>query len=250
MDVYKAVIVNEIEKIYKRKKAIAIIIISFLAIIAGQLIVIGTRSGWGLGVVGGAQFSLLVLDVFNNSILPLFTALAAIDMFTGEFSHNTMKITLTMPVSRFKVYLGKITAIAFFILVNLLIIMLMSLLAGILFNPSDGMIREIPNIIVSYIVSAIPMLVLALMIVFFANLLKSSTSVFFIAILVFLACKVLGIAFPKYSSFFITSLLDWYKLWIASSLPFFKLLREFLMMAGYAIIFFTAGFYLFEKKNL
>lgn len=250
MDVYKAVVINEIEKILKRKKAVVIIIISFLAIIIGQLIVIGTRSGWGLGVVGGAQFPLLVLDVFNNSILPLFTALAAIDMFTGEFSHNTMKITLTVPASRFKVYLGKITAIAFFILANLLIIMLLGLLMGIIFNPSNGVIAEIPKIIAAYIVSALPMLSLALVIVLFANLLKSSTSVFFIAILVFLACKVLGIVFPKYSTLFITSLLDWYKLWIASSLPFFKLLREFLMMAGYAIIFFTAGFYLFEKKNL
>jgi len=101
----------------------------------------------------------------------------------------------------------------------------------------------------SYMVSLLPMVVLALGIVLLANVLKSGTSVFFVSILIFIVLKVLGVVFSQYSSLFMTTQLDWYNLFLVNSFPLGKILRQFLIMIGSGIMLFTAGFYLFDKKE-
>ncbi|MCR4436059.1 MAG: ABC transporter permease [Clostridiales bacterium] len=247
---FKASLANEIEKLYKKKKAVAIVIISLAVIVIGQLAVVGIRSGLGLKGAGSTEFPILVLSVFVNTVLPLFTALVAIDIFTGEFSHNTMKIALARPADRLKLFSAKIAAAAFFIGVNLLIVMVLSTLTGLLFNSSQITASGFFKILLSYLISLFPAVTLALAIVFLANIFKSGITVFFASILLFLAFKILGFLFPQYSSLFLTSMLDWYNLWIADSIPMAKISREFLIQLGYAIMFFTAGYYLFDGKDL
>jgi ABC-2 type transport system permease protein len=249
MAVFQAALVNELEKLYKKKKATVAILLSLAIIVVGQLVILAVRSGFGLRGAGSVEFPMLVLSVVVNTILPLFTALVAIDSFSGEFSQNIIRTTLTMPVSRFKIFTAKITAIAVFILVNLLLLLIFSVLAGVLFNVNSFTFGGFAGTVLSYLVTLIPMLVLALGTVLIANIFKSGTSVFFASILVFILLKVLGMVLSRYSSLFVTSLLDWYNLWLASSFPIGKILRQLLIMVGYAIMLFTAGFYLFDKKE-
>ena len=249
MAVFQAALVNEIEKLYKKKKALVAVLLSLAIIVMGQLIMVGVRSGFGLRGVGSVEFPMLVLSVVVNTILPLFTALVAIDSFSGEFSQNIMRITLTRPVSRFKIFAAKVTAIALFILANLLLLLIFSVLAGFLFNANSATFGAFARIVLAYFVSLFPMLVLALGIVLLANIFKSGTSVFFLSILAFIIFKVLGLAFSQYSSLLITTQLDWYNLWMANSLPLGKIMRQFLIMLGYAMMLYTAGFYLFDKKE-
>lgn len=247
---FKAAFLNEIEKLYRKKKATVIVVISLFAIVLGQLIVLGVRKGFGLGVVSSTEFPLLVLSLFNNTILPLFAALVAIDIFSGEFSHNTMKITFTRPVTRLKIFTAKLAAVAFFVLANLLVVMILSTLTGLIFNPSSASLGALFRVIVSYLVTLVPIMTLVLFIVLLTNIFRSGTAVFFVTFLAFLACKVLGVVFSQYSNLFITSLLDWYMIWIGDSIPVFKALRQFFILLGYGIMFFTAGYYLFDKKDL
>jgi ABC-2 type transport system permease protein len=249
MAVFQAALHNELEKLYKKKKALVALLISVIVIVVGQLTILGVRSGFGIRGVGSVEFSLLVLSVVVNSILPLFTALVTIDCFSGEFSHNLMRVTLTRPVSRFKVYTAKIAAITLFICVNLFALLILSTIAGFLFNANSATLGFFSQTILSYVVSILPLLVLALGIALLANIFKNGTSVFFISILAFLALKALGIFFSQYASLLMTSQLDWYNLWLAQSFPLDKIVRRFLIMLGYAIMFFTAGFYLFDKKE-
>lgn len=250
MEGFKAAFINEIEKMYRKKKAVVIIIASLVVIAVGQLMVVGVRNGLGLRGANSTEFPILVLSVLVNTILPLFTALVATDIFAGEFSQNTIKIALTRPVTRMKLFTAKIAAIAFFAFANLLVVMVLSTLTGFVFNSSSSGITGIFRIGASYLVTLIPMITLALVVAFFANIFRSGSLVFFMAIVMFIACKGLGLVFPRYSSLFITSMLDWYNLWIADSLPIAKILRQFLIMSGYSIMFFTAGYYLFEKKEI
>ncbi len=249
MAVFQAALVNEIEKLYKKKKALVAVLLSLAIIVIGQLIIVGVRSGFGLRGVGSVEFPMLVLSVVVNTILPLFTALVAIDSFSGEFSQTIMRITLTRPVSRFKIFAAKVTAIALFILANLLLLLIFSVFAGFLFNTNSATLGDFATTVLAYLVSLFPMFVLALGIVLLANIFKSGTSVFFLSILTFIIFKVLGLAFSQYSSLLITTQLDWYNLWMANSFPFGKIMRQFLIMLGYAMMLFTAGFYLFDKKE-
>lgn len=249
MAVFQAALVNEIEKLYKKKKALVAVLLSLAVIVIGQLTIVGVRSGFGLRGAGSVEFPMLVLSVVVNTILPLFTALVAIDSFSGEFSQNSMRITLTRPVSRFKIFTAKITAIVLFILATLLLLLIFSMLAGFIFNTNSATLDSLVRTVFSYIVSLLPMVVLALGIVLLANLFKSGISVFFVSILAFIVLKVLGVVFSQYSSLFMTTQLDWYNLFLVNSFPLGKIIRQFLIMLGSGIMLFTAGFYLFDKKE-
>lgn len=249
MTAYKTAVINEIEKLYKKKKALVALIISLAVIVLGQLAVVGIRTGFGIRGAGSVEFPILVLSVVVNTILPLFTALVAIDCFSGEFSHNLMRVTLTRPASRLKIYAAKVTAIAVFILANLLILMVFAMLAGFLFNANSASLEAVARTVLAYVISLFPLLTLALGIVLLTNVLKNGTSVFFIAIIAFLATKAFGIFFSQYASLLITTQLEWYNLWLANSIPLSKIIREFGLMLGYSLMFFAAGFYLFDKKE-
>lgn len=169
--------------------------LSLAVIVIGQLVIVGVRSGFGLRGTGSVEFPMLVLSVVVNTILPLFTALVAIDSFSGEFTQNSMRITLTRPVSRFKIYTAKITSIVLFILGALLLLLVFSLLAGFIFNTNSATLDSLGRTVFSYFVSLLPLTVLALAIALLANIFKSGIAVFFVSILTFLALKVLGVLF-------------------------------------------------------
>lgn len=246
---FKAALINEIEKLYKKKKVLVAAIVSLLFIIIGQLSIIGLRSGFGVRGVSSMEFPILVLSVVVNTILPLFTALVTIDSFSGEFSQNVMKIALTRPITRLKFFTAKIISIMLFVFVNLLFVMIFSTLAGFIFNSSTFTAQGIIKILLSYFVTIIPMLVLSLVIVLLTNILKSGIGVFFVSILIFIVFKTLGIVFSSFSPLFFTSMLNWYTLWIMDNFSFFKILRQFMLMLSYAILLFTGSYYLFDKKE-
>lgn len=246
---FKAALINELEKLYKKKKVIVAAIVSLIFIILGQLSITVIRSGFGIRGVSSTEFPLLVLSVVVNTILPLFTALVTIDSFSGEFSHNTMKITITRPVTRLKFFAAKISSIFIFILINLMFVMIFSTIVGIIFNSNSFTLQGIIRILISYVVTLIPMTVLALVIVLLTNILHSGISVFFVTILIFLLFKGLGIIFSSYSSLLFTSMLDWYKIWITSNVSILKIFRQFMIMFSYDILLFTGAYYLFDKKD-
>lgn len=249
MEGFKAALINEVEKLYKKKKMLVAAIVSLIVIVIGQFTIIGLRNGFGIRGTSSMEFPILVLSVVINSILPLFMALVTIDSFSGEFSQNTMKITITRPISRLKFFTAKIFAIMLFVLANLLFVMIFSIITGIIFNSNSFTIQGIMRVFLCYIVSILPMVILALIIIIFSNILKSGTGVFFLSILVFIIFKAMEVFFSRYSGIFFTSMLNWYNLWIITGLPIIKIFRQFIMMCGYGILFFTIGYYLFDKKE-
>ncbi|KYH28284.1 MULTISPECIES: ABC transporter permease [Clostridium] len=246
---FKAALINEVEKLYKKKKVMVAALMSLIFVILGQLSITILRSGFGVRGASSMEFPLLVLSVVVNSILPLFTALVTIDSFSGEFSQNTMKITITRPASRLKFFTAKFTAIMIFVLVNLLFVMVISTITGVIFNSNSFTFHSIIRILISYLVTLIPMTVLALVIVLLTNILRNGISIFFISILIFIVFKALGIIFSSYSSLFFTNMLDWYRLWIMGNVSFLKIFRQFLLMLSYIILLFTGAYYLFDKKD-
>lgn len=246
----KAAFINETVKLLKKKKIISAAVLSILAVIIGQVAITLIKHGLGLRVVGSTEFPLVVLSFFAYSILPIFATFVAIDMFNGEYTSNTMKITLMRPVSRFAVFSSKVLALAAFIAANLLFVMVLSLVAGFIFNTTTNSFAGIGRVVLSYTATFFPVFVFALLVILLANMIRGGLAVFFLSVLLFAAFSFLGIVFSPYASFFITSMFDWYTLWISESINGFKLLRQTLIMAGCGIMLFTAGFYLFDNKDV
>jgi len=247
---FKAALSNELVKMMKKKKLIVSAVLSVLAVLIGQAAVTAVQTGFGLRIAGSAEFPLLVLPVFTHTILPLFAAFIAIDMFNGEFASNTMKLTLARPVSRFGVFTSKVVCMALFIMGNLLFVMALSLAVGFLFNPGSAGPAGVFRVILAYTATFFPVFVFSLLVVFLANVIRSGLAVFFLSVLLFIGFIVLSFLFSRYSSFFITSLFDWYTRWIWDSVNWFKLMRQMLLQLGCGMMLFSVGYYMFDRKDL
>lgn len=247
METLKSVYINEMMKISKKKKLIITIIFSTLFVILAGIAIYLLNNFAGIRVTGSSDFSIMVLNILSYTIFPLLAASISIDMFTGEFVDNTIKFTLTGPASRMKVFLGKIFTVATFIMGNLLYVMIISTITSIIIN------RNIPhffNVFVSYLMVFVPILVFALVVILISNIAKGTTSAFMFSVFVFLLFNGLAIFFPQIKSFLFTSALDWHRLILGNYINYGKILRVFLILLGYCIMLVTAGYYLFEKRDI
>lgn len=247
MQSLKAVYINEIFKISRKKKITVALILSVIAVIIAAIAVYFLNNFAGIRITGSSDFSIMVMSVLSYTLFPLFTAFISIDMFAGEFADETIKITLTGPAPRFKVFLGKVLAIASFILANLIFVMFLSSVVSLFIN------RGIPSLLRvfgSYIMVFLPIFIFALVVVFISNITKGTTSAFMLSILVFLVFNGLGLVFPYFKSLLFTSTFDWYRLILGTYINFSKILRTFLILLGYGIMLFAGSYYLFEKRDI
>ena len=129
---FKAALANEVFKMTRKKKPVLILILSVVSIATVLLIILALRGGLGIMGSTAASFPITVLSIVANTILPLFTALAIIDAFTGEFAADTMKICIAKPVTRLKIYLAKLTSVGLLILASLLAVMILSMAVSLL----------------------------------------------------------------------------------------------------------------------
>lgn len=247
MQTLKAAYINEIFKMSKKKKITAALIFSFFSVVVTAIAVYAINNFAGISITGSSEFSIIVLTVLSYTFFPLFTAFICIDMFAGEFADHTIKFTLTGPASRVKVFWGKILGIASFIMANLILVMFLTLVVSLFIN------RSMPNffkILIAYIMEFFPIFIFALAVVLISNIAKGTTSAFMLSVLVFLVFNGVGLAFPYLKSLLFTAAFDWYRLALGSYINFSKILRVFLILLGYGIMLFTAGYYLFENKDI
>ena len=247
METIKAVYINEIFKISKKKKITAALLFSILSVIISVIAVYSLKTFAGVKVTGSSQFSTMLLTIFSNFILPLFTVFITIDMFVGEFADNTIKITLTGPASRMNVFLGKILAIATFIMGNLIFVMLLSIIASLFINRG---ISNLLIIFISYFMAFLPIFIFALVVVLISNIARGTTSTFMFSVFIFILFNGLSLVFPQIKSLLFTSTFDWYRLIFGSYINFGKILRVFLILLGYGTMLMAGSYYLFEKRDI
>lgn len=247
MEILKAVYINELFKMSKKKKITAGLIFSVLSVMVLAIIVYSVNNFAGIRVTGSSEFPIMVLTILSYSLFPLFTAFICIDMFAGEFSDHTIKLTLTGPASRVKVFFGKILAAATFLIGNLAFVMVLSVITSFFIN------RSIPNlfkVLISYMMAFIPIFIFALVVILIANLAKGTTSTFMLSIALFLVISGLSLVFPQIQSFLFTSAFNWYRLILGSYINYSKIFRILLILLGYGIMLMAAGYYFFEKKDI
>lgn len=247
---FNAAFQNELFKIKKKKKLVASAVLAVLAVIIGQVAITLINQNLGLLIVSATELPLIVLNLMMHTLFPLFITFIAIDMFNGEFNNNTMKLTLSNPASRLTIFSAKFSALLFVIIVNLAFVLITSLLFGIAFNVSSTTFIGILKAILAYVVSILPLVVFALLVLLLANWIKGGITVFFVTILLFAMFFVVELLFSSATSFIPTANLDWYLLWISNKLNVFKIIRLTLIMVGCSVMLFAGGYMLFERKGI
>lgn len=242
-------IINETEKMLLKKKTVFFLMLSFIFPLGAMASIKLLQSKLGFFAITSINYPIMILGLFTGFFLPLFVFTAAADLFAGELGDNTLKIALTRPISRFKVFLSKNISIGLFVMIILGIVFITSVISG-LFLDASVHFTGLSQGLLAYIVAAIPMVVLGVVAVFLAQFFQSGSGALTTCILIYIAGKAVPFVAPKLAKVILFSYTNWHMLWLGSSVGTGKLLNIFMLILAYGIIFFSVGYYLFDKKDL
>ncbi len=240
---------TETFKIFSKKKIIFmfafLILISILASTVNLLV--DRRLGGSL--MNNATSPLTVLNFMCSFFLPLFVLMLTSDLFSGEFSDNSIVMSLVRPITRNKLYVSKILAIGFSIMCLLLGTFIISVIASLIGGNFNECIERLPSNFMTYAFAAVPMLLIAVITAFTAQFTKSGSLTVVIMILVSMLISGASIVFPQIMPFMPTTYLSWYQNFY-SNLNLFKTINELLYIIAYVIMFMFAGAYMFHQKDV
>lgn len=250
MDMVYANTINELQKIFLRKKNLILGIVTVIFSIALPVIFTFFQQEFGIAAIREAYYPVFILNTFSTSILPLLLFMIVTDIFVGEIGDRTVKVSLLRPISRFKVYLSKHLAVIIYIIIHLLTVFLFSFITSMLLN-NQNMLAGFMDGLKSYSVAVIPAIGLLIFTGFITQFFKNSSGALITLIFIYLAMQFIPVLLPSLSKVLFTSYMDWHLLWLANnSIELSQLLLIFMLLLSYIITFAAAGFYLFDRKNI
>ncbi|MDP4181528.1 MAG: ABC transporter permease subunit [Bacillota bacterium] len=241
--------INETNKIISKKKFIILFSLSILITVAAAIINMVTGRTFGVSLLNNSTLPVTVLNFMSSIILPLFIIMLTTDLFSGEFSDNSIIMSLVRPISRFKIYISKIISIGICALIFLLGTFIISFIASLFGGNFSDIVSRLPINFVSYICAAVPMLLIAIISAFVSQFSKSGALTIVIMILASVLMSSVSIFIPQLVPFVPSAYLDWYKNFY-SGVEFTHILNEFLYILAYGIIFMSAGSYLFQQRDI
>ncbi|WP_123043267.1 ABC transporter permease [Cohnella candidum] len=250
MSLLKSITINEIVKLLSRKKTAFFLLLPAVLPFLGLFAVIRLQSGLGVTGVSGDHYAISVLNVLTVFVLPLMMFMSASDMFSGEVGDKTIRSVLLRPVSRLKVFTGKLLALFALIAAALLLGLLGSAIASFFLPASAGAGGAVAEAALAYAVAAVPMFALCTAAVFIAQFFKNASGTLAICILLYAAAKLLAFFFPSLAVFSPTAYTDWHAYWIGSIVSISKIMTVFSFLLGCGILFYTSGYYVFDKKEV
>lgn len=238
--------INELHKLFLKKKILVLLVLTailsflpafFISAIQAKLIFISLDS---------VSYPLIMLSVITNMLLPLYIFVSAAELFPGEVGDKTIKLVLSRPISRFKIYLSKISALFIYAIINLLVVFMVTTVSAIILKLNS---QEIGHILLSYIIDVLPAMVLIIFSAFVVQFFKSSSAALVSSILIFIGIRVVALFIKGLNNALFTSYLNWYPMWSLNGNSILRVLNTFFMITAYGIIFFTIGCYTFDKKE-
>jgi ABC-2 type transport system permease protein len=250
MSLLKSSTINEWVKLSSRKKTIFFLVMIVLIPFLGLPIVMQIQSGVGITVVVSSHYPIIILNFLTLFVIPLMMFMSVSDIFSGEFGDKTIRSMLVRPVNRFKIFTSKLLALFALIGAGLLLGWLSSTIASFFLPVSEGLKSGIAESALAYTAAALPMICLCTVAVFIAQFFKNASGALAICILVYTAAKLITFVFPQLMVFSPTSYTDWHQIWISSAVSAGKLFTIFSFLLGCGILFYTSGYFVFDKKEV
>lgn len=237
---------NEAAKLLGQTKTkLAIALTALIPVPAALLL-----GNWQTGVGATLSHDLpqLMLSLFTTALLPLFLFMAAAESFSGEFADRTIKLVLLRPVSRAKVHASKVLALLLYAASLLALLWLVSLAAGLALH-TKAAIAGMFDSIVAYTTAFVAMAAIVSAASFVAQWLRSGVGALALCVVLYLGSKLLPLFFPGAAAWSFVSYTNWHTLWIGGAADTGKLLQLFVLLLSSSMISYTAGWFLFERKQ-
>lgn len=249
MSVFYANVINETQKIFAQTKAKGFLIFTFVIPVMMAGILHYAQNTFGYNILSGIDFSFLMLYWFTSLMLPLSIFTVASDLFVSEVSSRTLKLTLVRPITRWKVYGSKISAMGIFIMIQLGVLWLSSFSTGSLMF-GGGSLSGFFQAWLGYALDFIPLFTLGVFAVCIGQYFNHTSGAFSFCTMLFVLAKIAVIFFPSLNAFLFTSYTDWHALWTGGSTLGSHLIHVTLVMLSSLVMFFTIGFYQFDIKEV
>lgn len=238
---FKAALINEIERMCRKKKVVVFtaldIAICLLNVVGRNLLKMNNIT------IVSENTATNILSLFCLYIIPIYVIMETMEVFSAQYGDKTISNILVRPISRLKIYLSKIVAVAIFIVFHLLIVLGVMLILGFSSNVSVG------QLILSVVVSIYPMLAMGCAMGLLSQVVKNGLFGMLLSVILLLGAKAAQIFFIQPSAFLFTSYFDWYKIFITSNLRPAHMLNTFLLLSATTVFTFALGYSLFERKE-
>lgn len=245
----QAGVMNEMTKLLLRRKAAFFLCLTALLPFAGMWMVSQVQTGFGIAAVSVADFPVLMLNLFSTLLLPLVIFMAASDMFPGEQQDNTAKLTLTRPVTRFEIFASKHLALLLYIVLYAAIGLVGSVAASWLLGSGDADFSRLLPSVLAYVAAVVPMAAVGFAAMFVGQWFKNGSGALTVTILLYGLAKLCSLLFPQFMTYSPTAYTGWHSLWIGETISWGSIGAVFSLLLGCCVLSFTAGYYLFDKKQ-
>lgn len=237
---------NEFYKLRHKKKFIIFLILGVLYCLVrmGGDMLISKVSGGTVTINTNLILSMLQFTV--SLLVPIVVFMAATDLFATEFQEDTIKGSLTQPVTRFSLMFSKAAAIFALGAVYFFAMFLASFIIQIV---SGAGLNKIPEILLAYILDLIPLICVIGLAVLINVLIKSPTLVM-LALLVLYAVMMYLNYFSTAGQAIFTSYLQWHKLLIGTVIPFRSLILKIGILFGSALTLYSLAYIIFDNRDV
>lgn len=159
-----------------------------------------------------------------------------------------MKAALLRPVTRIKVFASKVAAI-FLMGAAFLggIFLICAVIQGV---SGNSLLPVLLPTLAAYLIDLVPMLGLVLLGVLVNMLCAGPTLSMLLSIGIYAFFKYLNYFVAAWGQMVFTAYLQWHKLWLGATLPFGALITKIGIVLGTLVVFFTAAYILFDRKEL
>lgn len=237
---------RELKKLFIKKKYIIISILAALVCILriGSSMLLEKLSQGT--VVLRTNLTLEMLPFFVDALIPLIVFMAITDLFSGEVQEDTMKSSLTLPLSRFKVMLSK--SLAAFFLGCLVMLFMFAICLVLQIISGSGTEQVLPSL-TAYIIDMIPIFATVSLALLINLIAKSPTLSMLVCIAAYIFFKYLNWYVSPLGQIIFTAYTQWHRLFIGSLLPFSSLMPKIGILSGSILILYTLSYIIFEKKD-
>ena len=236
---------KELFKLLHRKKYFVLIIFGALFSImryGGQLLISRLSEG---NVSLKTNIALEMLPFAVEILVPIIIFIAISDLFTHEYSSDTMKICLTQPLSRFGILSAKTVAA---LLLGSIALIVMFIVNSIIQIVSGATLSRIAITFAAYVIDIIPLIGIACMGVLINVCLKSPVSATLLSIALYALMKYAGLYVSGSEAFLFTSLAKLHIMFLGQALPFHVIMSKLGILFGSILILYSSSYIIFEKR--
>ncbi len=238
---------KELKKLLYKKKYIVMLVLGVLTSLirwGGSALIVRFTDGV---VVTKTNMILEMLPFAVEVLIPVIMFMAASDLFTHEYSSDTLKASLLQPVSRFRLLSAKALAILIHGSLALFIMYIANTLIQII---SGGSLSGAFVAFAAYLIDVIPLIGIVFLGVFINTALKSPTTATLLSIAVYALMKYMGLYIAGSESFLFTASAKLHIMLLGSTLPFHVLMYKFGILLGSILILYSISYIMFDKKSI